>query len=887
MPAESANDKLIMSLVERALAQPLHERESFIRRASGGDSALFDQVWSYVKWEERMSGFLALPLIQPDDDEPSSTTGGLKKTDLGHVARPGFTSGTVIDQRYRIVTLLGRGGMGEVYRADDLLLEYPIAIKVLPQAASADANAISRLRNEVRIARQVTHPNVCRVYDIGEAEGLTFLTMEYVDGEDLASLLRRIGKLPLDKGLEVARKLCAGLAAAHEKGVIHRDLKPANIMLDGKGHVRITDFGLAGLVDQIRDAGSGTPPYMSPEQLAGKEVTARSDIYALGIVLHELLTGKRPPLRAGEGELDSTTSRVIGRCLEVDPKMRPATPLAVAAALSGGDLFAAMRAMGELPAPELVANAGPIEGLRTFAAMACLATVIIGLGLLSILRQRHDLINQIPMENSSQVLASKAREIAKSFGYTERPVDTLYGWDYDQDYLRFARESNIASASPYPPALYFWYRQSSHYPNHSDVDYDKYSLMLEPGMQTVVLDSEGRLLEFHARPSAESSTGNEAPAFAWSRLFAAAGLDSEGFKTVHPELTPTAVFDARTAWTGSAGSNGDLRIEAAAFRGRPVFFRVLGPWARPKEPQPFSFGSVSAPMFISFVLALLTAAGLLAWKNARNGRGDRHGAFRLAGFLFLFTLLDNLAGMHHVPTLEEFDLLFAAIQHAVAFGCFGWLLYIALEPQVRKQSPESLISWNRLLAGRFRDPMVGGHLLMGVALGILALAAVNVLFPLPFLATFAPFLPWSNAGLLSRWFELAIIAMAGGLSYALLMNLISIPIRSRWLAGALFVLVGTLVLVPGYGRLSVATVARPAIVITIAAVALIRFGILAMVAACYTYYTVLYFPLTTNWSAWYAHATLLAIATLVALALYGFVTTLTRRSRWLDDMDAT
>ena len=171
-----------------------------------------------------------------------------------------------------ITGLLGRGGMGEVYRADDLTLVQPVALKFLPEALTDDPASLERFRNEVRIARRISHPNVCRIYDIGEADGLTFLSMEYVDGEDLGSLLRRIGRLPGDKALEIARKLCAGLAAAHDKGVLHRDLKPANIMLNSHGEVAIMDFGLAELAehitqDQVR---YGTPAYMAPEQLAGK-----------------------------------------------------------------------------------------------------------------------------------------------------------------------------------------------------------------------------------------------------------------------------------------------------------------------------------------------------------------------------------------------------------------------------------------------------------------------------------------------------------------------------------------------------------------------------------------------------------------------------------------
>src|SRR6266404_8329468 len=207
-----------------------------------------------------------------------------------------FLPGTLLGDRYRVMSLLGAGGMGEVYRATDLRLGQAVALKFLPEETARDPKTLARFNNEVKIARQVAHPNVCRVYDIGEVEGLAYLSMEYVDGEDLNSLLRRIGRLPSDKALEIARKLCAGLAAAHDKGVLHRDLKPANVMLDGRGQVLLTDFGLAGLAGQVEGAEvrNGTPAYMAPEQLSGKEVTVKSDIYSLGLVLYEIFTGKRP-----------------------------------------------------------------------------------------------------------------------------------------------------------------------------------------------------------------------------------------------------------------------------------------------------------------------------------------------------------------------------------------------------------------------------------------------------------------------------------------------------------------------------------------------------------------------------------------------------------------
>ena len=279
---------------------------------------------------------------------PSGSGGSLLSSDPIGGGR--FVPGQIVAERYRIVALAGRGGMGEVYRAEDLKLSQIVAIKFLPESVSKDAGALARFHSEVRIARQVSHPNVCRMFDIGDADGITFLTMEYVDGEDLSSLVRRIGRLSTDKATEIARQTCAGLAAAHDRGVIHRDLKPANLMLDSTGRIRITDFGLAGIAATIQGAEvrAGTPAYMAPEQLAGKEVTIKSDLYSLGLVLYEILTGKRafeattlPELMRLREEssptspsslvrdLDPLLERVIMRCLEKDPALRPSSALQV------------------------------------------------------------------------------------------------------------------------------------------------------------------------------------------------------------------------------------------------------------------------------------------------------------------------------------------------------------------------------------------------------------------------------------------------------------------------------------------------------------------------------------------------------------------------------
>jgi serine/threonine-protein kinase len=313
-----------------------------------------------------------------------TTLGSSSGTDWGR-----FAPGTLLAGRFRIVAPLGRGGMGEVYRADDLKLGQTVALKFLPDNLMHDAARLAQFHNEVRVARTIAHRNVCRTYDIGDADGRPFLTMEYVDGEDLSSLLRRIGRFPQEKAIEVARQICAGVAAAHERGVLHRDLKPANVMIDGEGHVRLTDFGLAAVAGSVENIRAGTPAYMAPEQLAGREVTARSDIYALGLVLYELFTGKRffevktldelarlhesatkPTPTSVVPDLDPTIERAIQGCLERDPARRPASALAVSAALPGGDQLAAALAAGETPSPEMVAAALAIIVVAAFGFYA-------------------------------------------------------------------------------------------------------------------------------------------------------------------------------------------------------------------------------------------------------------------------------------------------------------------------------------------------------------------------------------------------------------------------------------------------------------------------------------------------------------------------------------
>ncbi len=307
-----------------ALDLPRTERESFVANAAGDDPDLRREIDSLLAFhdEEHAESLDQQPVGPPE---------------------PRFSPGDLFAGRYRMVASIGRGGMGDVWRAEDVVLDTSVALKVI-DATGAEARA--RILNEVRLARRITHPAVCRVYDVGESDGVVFYTMELVRGEDLAALLRRVGRLPSDKVIDIARQLCAGLAAAHGQGVLHRDLKPANVLIDDHGLVRITDFGIALPTNEANlHRLTGTPGYMAPEQRAqGTFLTERTDVYALGVVLYELVVGRHPfPASTSPGlpakpstlvpNVNPHLERVIMQAMALDPMERPASALDVAAHL--------------------------------------------------------------------------------------------------------------------------------------------------------------------------------------------------------------------------------------------------------------------------------------------------------------------------------------------------------------------------------------------------------------------------------------------------------------------------------------------------------------------------------------------------------------------------
>ncbi|HZE19092.1 MAG TPA: serine/threonine-protein kinase, partial [Candidatus Angelobacter sp.] len=634
-----------------------------------------------------------------------------------------FLPGTLVGGRYRIVALVGRGGMGEVYRADDLKIGQPVALKFLPADLERHPDRLQRLFGEVRIARQVAHPNVCRVYDVGEFDGHSFITMEYVDGEDLAALLRRIGRLPQEKAVDLARQIAAGLAAAHDQGIIHRDLKPANVMLDGRGRAKVTDFGLAVAAEAVRgqEAKSGTPGYMAPEQIEGSAITPRTDVYALGLLLHEMSTGRTP--KAGDtprSGINPSVDALILRCLEEDPTQRPASAVEFLHALPGGDsLDAALRA-GETPSPEMVAAAGQDRVLSAGKAWGFFGLALLVTAAAMLAGVKAVGLDTVPMTKSPEVLSERAREITRTLGVDVPPRSTAWWVGTADGYATWLRShpQTLALASTRPAAVRFAYRESPvpilpwrrESPSRGDPP------MTHTGESFVSLDLAGNLLDFiHlGRQLGPPDTVQAAPTD-WSTLLSLTGISSSELRAVPPIWTPDVPSDARAAWVVTGGPT-PLRIEAASWKGKPVWFRTIEPWERAeRDTRDPSANPIGLAVFVGVVVSVFVGMAFMARYNLRVGRGDMRGATRVAAAVLLaYALTSALFFRWELEPAHIWNFLQGIPYFPVLVI---WVVYLGVEPFLRRRWPHRLIAWTRLLEGKWMDPLVGRETLVGLLAG--------------------------------------------------------------------------------------------------------------------------------------------------------------------------
>jgi len=844
----------------------------------------------------------------PDPEATARVDSGARYTprDRGDDAQ--FAPGTMVAGRYRIASILGSGGMGEVYRADDTKLGQTVALKFLPARLARDPILLDRLHDEVRLGRQIAHPNVCHLYDIVDWDGAHFVAMEYVDGEDLSRLLKRIGRLSHDKAVDIARGIAAGLSAAHAKGILHRDLKPANVMIDSNGEARIMDFGLALAAGEDDGTISGTPAYMAPELLGGEQATVQSDLYAVGLVMYELFTGRRAhnartlPERMREANSEITTpssvirdiepavERIILRCLSNESDQRPRSAREVIQALPGGDALAAALAAGETPSPRAVAAAATAGSLRPAVAWALFLPIVAIIATFFVMTVRTRYWQRSGMTRAPEVAADRASEVLRKLGVPAQPFRS-YGYSDDDRRIQWLIRNDPKRLHDLEgtPRLRFWMREEpapllDRGFGHSPEPSLHSPRQGTPGSVAVELDPRGRLLSLTALAADKWKTQPADP----DALLRAAGLDPAKLTPDAPRLVPPSFADARAAWRGRHPDDGTpIRVEAASLRGMPVFFRVVAPWDADEARDPFSRGGAFMSFGILVIVVAVTAGAALAWRNLRQRRGDRQGATRVGAVLFVLTFISRMAVADHEIALDhELELLTLSLGHALLIAVLFSLAYLALEPYIRRRWPQGLISWARLVSGNWRDPMIGRDVMIGFLGGLLhALLASGLPFPALQSGPFRIGHPTNLSTSLKPFAEIAAFLQGGiimGLALMTVLMLLMMVLRRRSFAAmgvfALYML--------AYSRVSTdpAYFAVFAMLAAVLTVVVARYGLLASCVAQVSFLVYFAYSMPDALD-WYTLRASIPAVLLLAAAVWAFRTSLGGQRAFAGSLD--
>jgi serine/threonine-protein kinase len=674
---------------------------------------------------------------------------------------------------------------------------------------------------------------------------------------------------------------------------------------------------LAGLTDQVAgDVRSGTPAYMSPEQLAGREVTIKSDIYALGLLLYEVFTGRRAfeasslmelmrmqeqaapaSLSSVVKELDPAVERIIMRCLQPDPRARPASALAVAAGLPGGDPVAAALAAGETPSPDLLAAAGETEGLQPRFALACLGLVFALLAVCVWLGTRNSVVERSALDKPPEVLVGDAIRVIGQAGYTAKPVDSAFSFTYEGDFRKYLKQhpleakeywSNLADRRP--GLIQLWYRQSPRYLVPRGV----VLTMEDPpeevvGMVGVRLDARGRLISFRAVPPEIEKSVSPPKPFDWSAFFAAAGLDMKRFQPAEPEWLPPFAFDQRVAWMGgSEQASAPLRAEGASWNGRPIFFRVIGPWSHPyrmTELRPTAGERTGQIATLFVIYAAILSACVIARFHFGKGRVDRRGALRMALTCYVAFFVPGMLRAHHVAAIEELGRFWLVAGMAAINPVVIWVVYLAIEPWVRRRWPRLMIGWNRLMAAGWRDPLVGRDVLYGLIAGAVMGAGSQMAIALrP--ASAEPFLPRLSPLMGLRWSVASTgDGLASGITSCLIFMFVLVLFRSvlrrSWMAGAAMTV--AMAILFSLVEFTPARVGANLIFFGMFSLTLLRFGMLAALAAMTAEEMLDVAPLTFDLSTWYGAQVSLTLVVLAVAAALAFRVSLGGRKLLGDD----
>ncbi len=729
---------------------PKESWEAAIHERCAADSALAKEVASLLANKEADTDCL-MPMVSADcaplpSEISAAMIAGLSDElatnseclDPGLSQARRFIPGSLFADRYRMHSRLGAGGMGEVWRATDEMLGEAVALKFI-RKRSAGHGWIQRLLQEAAVARRVSHKNVCRVHDAGEMDGEFFLSMQFVQGLDLAKELRKNGRFKRGPSKRLARELVDALVAVHACGLLHRDLKPANILLDSEHTAHVSDFGLAVTNDRHieENSQSGTRVYMAPELQQGAAPSQASDVYALGLILYEAVTNRRAfqsgeeiRLAAENGELpprpsvfvtrvNAVLEHIILRCLDPEPSARPSA-LDLQRALALEDPLEAVLSLGDVPTAEVIATSRSRVALSpNKAKWVALATLLL-LGLAALLT-RLGAVSTLPEASPGQ-RAKSTRMLLQEFGIPPAPFEK-YSYSPTPEGLELAGQSQGTELSGTSGTLGFWYRSSPASISPTSAANQLFGFgratLLDPptasaGMSSIYFHPDGTLGYFRSVPQAEVAAQGALPS---ARFFELAGLEQADFDPVAPLQPTTGPARTHLAWQSRESG---LRVELSGTGQRPFSFETRAPQLD-EAASSLDWAKLAGLLNSILVLALFVIAVPKALRHFRSGRGDAWVSLRLAvicgGSLFAAWIAN---ADYPDGSVKRLVFVMAGVFVCLSSSNLIWIFCVAVEPSLQSTWPRIFVTWSRLLRGQHGGRGVRSDLLVGICLGTFA-----------------------------------------------------------------------------------------------------------------------------------------------------------------------